>query len=188
MNIFDRIISGLYPVLPNGTEIVPVVQSGKFVAMPFGFVGGNNARKTADQAVSATSALTADTELFFNIKANEEWICSWSINAGDNIGTNGLNIGVSVSGVSAMAFNVAINPDVTIAGNKNYQTTTVSGTKLVFNPVDLSGVAKCGIYACGWFIGGTTDNVVKLKWSPTSVGGTPVVFRKGSFMTAIRMA
>lgn len=139
-------------------------------------------RKTVDESVTSSTTLQDDNHLLFAIAANEEWIADFFIDLGSAAGTTGAK--VAVTAPSGATLNV-------VAGATNCPNgggdTTVSGTEITFNNTvwgQNSGICNVSV----WVLNGATPGSVTLQWAQFASSGTALVFKKGSHMTATRVA
>jgi hypothetical protein len=135
-------------------------------------------RKTADQSVTSSITLQDDAHLTFAIAANEEWAGVCEIHAGDGMGGTGLKTAITVPSGATL---IATTPTLPGAGTV---TVTTSGGAMALPTTDAKNLVRVAF----WVLNGATPGNVTLQWAQSASSGTPLTFKKGSLMTAVRVA
>ncbi len=146
------------------------------------------ARKTADQSLTAQTALQNDTQLTFDIAASEEWVAEFSLDAGAALATTGIKLGVTAPAGATLNVSAALLPDVIAAANLSVLRTVTAGAALDFTASGEVGVGDAAIKVSVWVLNGATPGAVRLQFAQSTSSATALLLRKGSAMIANRVA
>jgi hypothetical protein len=141
-------------------------------------------RKTADQSLTTQIVLQNDSHLFFSIGASEEWIADFFIDAGAILGTTGIQVAVTTPAGATQNITACLASGTStnaLSGAK----TTVSGTSLINTTF---GAAEGILTLSVWVLNGVTAGTVQLQFAQSASSASALTFRKGSHMTAARIA
>lgn len=145
-------------------------------------------RKTADESVTSSTTLQDDDHLSFAIGANEEWLVTINLDAGAALATTGIKLAITTPTSATQNITASVTPDVNTAANAHFRRTTSSGTALDFAAATLAGVGNAGIQLQIWVLNSTNAGNVTLQFAQSTSSGTAVTLRKGSGLTANRIA
>jgi len=145
-------------------------------------------RKTADETVTSSITLQDDDHLLFSIAANEEWVMTYEIRvnaAGGSLGTTGVKVAITVPSGATMDLNFfgKADTDTVFGGTGNAGS---SGTPAF--AVTPAGTGSAILRGWAWVLNGANAGSVTLQWAQNASSGSPLVFKKGSFMQATRIA
>jgi hypothetical protein len=143
-------------------------------------------RKTADQALTTQIVLQNDSHLFFSIGASEEWTAEFFIDAGALLATTGFQIAITTPAGATQNI-IAFLPSA-IALNATTQRTATSGTALNYTPGNIASNDPGAIVISLWVLNGVTAGTVQLQFAQSTSSASALTFRKGSHMTAARIA
>jgi hypothetical protein len=143
-------------------------------------------RKTADQSVTSQTTLQNDTDFVFPIAANEEWIADYSIDAGASILTTGLKLGITIPAgatINATADGISSAGAITISGR-----TAASGLVMDFTIAFWTAGGNGTFRMNAWILNGATAGSITAQFAQSTSVATATTLRKGSHMTAVRIA
>jgi hypothetical protein len=141
-------------------------------------------RKTADQSIANSNTLTNDTDLFFSIGANEEWLVTYFVSGTFSGTSGGIQFAATVPSGATLEFSGSSNNGSTASiGGR----TTTSGTTL--NAWTFGGGPTFHIDTLRlWVLNGANAGTVQLQWAQAASFATPTVLTKGGFLVAYRIA
>lgn len=145
-------------------------------------------RKTADESVTSSTTLQDDDHLTFAIAANEEWVATIELDCGAALATTGLKVAVTTPAAATQNIAASLASDVNTAANRHFRRTTTSGAALDFTAATLVGVGDAGVKLSVWVLNGANAGSVTLQFAQSTSSGTAVTLRKGSYLTASRIA
>ena len=146
-------------------------------------------RKTADQSITSSTTLTNDNDLLFPIAASEEWVATFSIDAGAALqGNTGIQFAITTpAGATLNAYGVLLGTSAVAVAPTGGRTTTSGST--ILNIAAGGGLQNgMAVEIRIWVLNGATPGTVNLQWAQGTSSGTALTFRKGSFMQAVRIA
>lgn len=142
-------------------------------------------RKTADETVTSSAVLQDDDHLTFAIAANEEWVVSYQIDSGDNMSATGIKAAITAPAGAALSIDMTLNA-VSTSAQPFGGRATVSGTAALNAAIATGNGNLLSIAA--WILNGATPGNVTLQWAQGTSNGNALIFRKGSYMQATRVA
>lgn len=143
-------------------------------------------RKTADESVTGSTTVQDDDHLLFAIGANEEWCATFNVIFESSVmSTCGFKTTLTFPAGSTQAIQAVFSPDPVGLGAGKYITT--SGATLV-NTVPGGGSTQVILTISVWALNGATPGNVTFQWAQSVSNGTALTARKGSFLTAQRIA
>lgn len=140
--------------------------------------------KGTDQSLTTQTTLQNDNNLFFAVKANEEWVATFTLDAGAVLSTTGIKIAITTPAGAVQNITAALTPDATDVAGVNYRRTTASGTALDFTAASQPSTTSAGIVVSIWVLNGATPGNVQLQFAQSTSSGTAVTLRAGSFAIA----
>jgi len=168
----------------NGTTVLTWANTG---AVGWGTGVANfgtiTKRKTADESVTSSGVLQNDDHLSFSIAANEEWVVNFYIPS-NGVNSGGVQVAITTPAAATQQIEADASGRTATTGG---QSTTASGTGLAWASTEFNGVNSF-ITIAAWILNGANAGTVQLQWAQNVGNGTPTIFRKGSFMNAVRIA
>lgn len=164
--------------LTNKTLTSPVINSATGIGQTV------SKRKTADESVTSSATLQDDDHLTFSIAASEEYTGVIHIDAGANLTVTGFKVAITVPAsatLEVIASYIGTTANETLAG----RTTTSGSAALSTTP---TGSANAHITIAFWVLNSTNAGSVTLQWAQAASSGSALTFRKGSSLTAVRIA
>jgi hypothetical protein len=147
-------------------------------------------RKTADQAVTSSTALVDDTHLFFSIAANEIWFGQMVLFY-DGGTASGLQVALNVP-ASATGFWGAIGEAASSSAMAATTMDITAANGLTDSHVETFGAAGAGTFGIASVhfnvVNSTTAGTVKLRWAQVTSGGTSTTIKANSYLLAFRAA
>lgn len=142
-------------------------------------------RKTASQSVTSSTTLVSDTDLTFVIGANEEWQAKLELDLGTLLSTHGFKFSMAVP-AGATVNTIATGIGNGVATIMQRTSTTNATTDITAANFGAAQDEKFDI--AFWVLNGATPGSVTLQYAQSTSSGTSLTVRKGSWMTASRVA
>lgn len=140
-------------------------------------------RKTADESVTSSTALQDDDHLTLAVGANEEYVGTFEIFAGDLLTTTGCKVAIQAPTGSTLRVSAAKLDNAAFVYQK--QTTTSDGA-LDFTTAET--VSTTALFRLSvWVLVGGNSGSIKLRWAQSTSSGTALTFKRGSFMTMTKV-
>ena len=175
-------VLGRLALTAGDAEAIPFAALAAALGLPF-LNSPVIKRKPADQPQASNTVLANDNDLFFAIAANEEWVATFNLFAGDVLSSTGLKLAiVTPAGATLQADALAANSDKSAIGGIS---STTSGANFGFTTANLSGITSSIIIRV-WVLNGTTAGTIQLQWAQSTTSVTNTTLHKGSFMQATR--
>lgn len=150
-------------------------------------------RKTADESVTSSTAFQDDDHLTFAIAANEEWIGEIWVSLGSALATTGMKVSLSVPAAATVEGTwVATANDGTTGNGDTFvariTATDTSSAAWATGSFPNANQANNELLLKFWVLNGANAGNVTLRWAQNTSSGTALTFRKGSYMSATRVA
>jgi hypothetical protein len=140
--------------------------------------------KPADQSIT-TTALTNDSDLFFPIGSNEQWLANFYIAAAAQLSSaTGVQVAVTSPASSSIMTNASLAG--ALLGDAS-RISIASGIALQWTST-VVGEASSKLLITVWVANSSNAGNVQLQFAQTNTTTTPVTFLKGSSLTAQRIA
>jgi hypothetical protein len=144
-------------------------------------------RKTAAESVTSSTTLQDDDDLLFSIGANEEWVASCHIEAG-NLTNSGLSLAVTVpAGIGAGDLRFAVMPISAGSTEQMRDSTNLPATALSFPPAGFGALFGSFLIEI-WIRNGANAGTVQLQWAQETSHGSATAVLAGGRLIAHRVA
>ena len=165
------------------TKWVVMSTAGAFISST-GIVGSSTyVVKSADQSMSSNTTLTDDTELLFNVNANETWYLETTL----FLDGNGVNMKYAIDIPSGL-----IKVDLkqwagTGVGNTPHELIVADNTATTNNSFAINNNTTTSAGFNGIITVGATGGSVKIRWAQNSSNGTTTTVKQYSYLKATRI-
>lgn len=140
-------------------------------------------RKTADESVSSSTTLQSDNHLTMAVGANEEYVGTFEIFAGDALTTTGCKVAIQVPTGSTLRVAAVKLDNVAFV---YHQQTTTSDAGLDFTTAQTVGTTALYRISVWVLVGGTAGSIT-LRWAQSTSSATALTFKRGSFMSMTKV-
>lgn len=176
-------VLGRLALTAGDAESIPLAQLLAAMTGGTSYIGQIIAkRKTADQSQTTNTVLANDNALAFSIAANEEWIASFFISAGDTLSTTGIRVGIATPSGATQGIDMVLFRTTSAIPQRS----TSSGVAVINDGP--AAATEGQVIANLWVLNGGTAGSVTLQWAQQTSSATALIIRKGSFMHATRVA
>lgn len=146
--------------------------------------GVTTKRKTADESVTSSTTLQTDDHLTLAVGANEEYVGTFEIFAGDALTGTGCKVAIQAPSGSTLRVSAVKLDNAAFVYQK--QTTTSDGALdfLTGETVSASALFRLSV----WVLVGGSSGSISLRWAQSTSSGSALTFKRGSFMSMTKVS